>query len=109
MGAAKIVVGLILLFVLLVGSAMVAGATFLRGDEIAFASYRDLNPDIFLVDVDHGLTRNLTDNRAYDVMPAWSPDGDWIAFASDRDGKRHIYVMDALGEHLRRLTDDDNS
>ncbi len=94
---------------LLVGGAMLAGTSFLRGGEIAYASYYDFNPDIFLIDVDHGLTRNLTHNAAYDVSPAWSPDGRWIAFASDRSGRRSIYVMDALGGSVRRLTTDDGS
>src|SRR5664279_5259737 len=81
---------------LLILGARIAGATSLRGDEIAFVSYQDINPDIYLIDVNHGLTDDLTHNPAYDVSPVWSPDGAWIAFASDRDGRRDIYIMDAL-------------
>ena len=93
------------LSVLLVLAASVTGAIWLRGDEIAFVSYHDVNPEIVLLDVNHDLTRSLTPDGSYNVAPAWSPDGQWIAFASDREGKRSIYVMDALGGNLRRVSD----
>jgi len=48
--------------------------------------------------------RNLTNNPARDVRPAWSPDGTKIAFASDRDGNAEIYVVNADGSGLRNLT-----
>lgn len=90
---------------LLLGCALISGATWLHSDEIAFVSYRAINPDIVLLDVDHTMTHDLTHNGAYNVAPSWSPDGQWLAFASDRDGRRNIYVMDAAGGHLHRLTD----
>ena len=50
-----------------------------------------------------GQTR-LTNNAAFDIEPAWSPDGTKIAFASDRDGNVEIYVMNADGTGQTRLT-----
>ncbi|MBI1257310.1 MAG: hypothetical protein GC204_07555 [Chloroflexi bacterium] len=91
--------------VLLLVCARIAGATWLSSDEIIFVSYRAINPDLVLLDVDHDLTHTLTRDNAYNVAPAWSPDGQWIAFASDREGRRSIYLMDAIGGNLRRLTD----
>jgi TolB protein len=88
----------------LLGGAVAAGSTWLRGEEIAYVSYRELNPDIYITDLAHDLTYNLTRSSAYDVTPAWSPDGKWIAFASDRDGRRNIYVTDVTGKTVRRLT-----
>ena len=41
----------------------------------------------------------LTDNRATDYDPAWSPDGEKITFISNRDGNDEIYTMDADGSH----------
>jgi len=40
--------------------------------------------DIFLVQRD-GLWRNLTQSGAYDLFPAFSPNGDYLAFVSDRE------------------------
>lgn len=89
---------------LLTGIVEVTAASWLRGDEIAFVSYRNYNADIYVIDVAHGLIYNLTNDDSYDVAPAWSPDGEWIAFASNRDGSRNIYVSDRLGRDVRRLT-----
>ena len=46
---------------------------------------------LFVVDVESGETRQLTDGDCDDHMPAWSPDGERIAFVSDRseDPRRH--------------------
>src|ERR1700704_473184 len=48
--------------------------------------------------------KNLTDSKATNSYPAWSPDGKQIAFASDRDGVMNIYVMDADGKNVKALT-----
>lgn len=49
---------------------------------------------------------NLTQSRAFDHDPAWSPDGTRIAFVSERDGNSEIYAMDSGGSGLTRLTND---
>jgi tol-pal system beta propeller repeat protein TolB len=76
------------------------------GRRIAFISYRDGKGEIYVVDVDEGNLRNLTNYpAANDIEPAWSPDGGKIAFVSDRaNGVADIYVMDADGRNPRRLT-----
>jgi Tol biopolymer transport system component len=48
--------------------------------------------------------RPLTNDRAWDGRPAWSPDGKTILWPSAREGKSAIYVMDADGKNVRRLT-----
>ena len=50
-----------------------------------------------------GLT-NLTQNKASNTHPAWSPDGRQIAFASTLAGGSQIYVMNADGSGLEQLT-----
>ena len=77
---------------------------------IAFASDRDWNWEIYVMDNDGGNQRNLTNNPADDRSPSWSPDGQRILFASDRDRDKdghfnyEIYVMDADGGNQRNLT-----
>jgi Tol biopolymer transport system component len=58
------------------------------------------------MDADGGNQERLTDNRAYDDYPTWSPDRENIAFVSDRAGGwPQIYVMDARGKRAIKLTD----
>ena len=56
------------------------------------------------MDINTKESRRLTNHRATDVDPAWSPDGQWIAFRSTQDGIGGIHVMNADGEKQRALT-----
>ena len=75
---------------------------------IAFASDRDGNMEIYVMDADGGNPRRLTNSLFFDDrQPSWSPDGKRIAFSSDRKGdlqNYEIYVMDADGGNQQRLT-----
>ena len=73
--------------------------------EIAFASDLDGDFEIWLMNADGNLPRQLTDNAAMDISPAWSPDGSRLAFISNRDGNDELYTMNADGSNVRRLTD----
>jgi Tol biopolymer transport system component len=72
--------------------------------KIAFASDRDGNYEVYVMDADGSNQTRLTSNSAYDSYPSWSPDGLKITFASDRDGNREIYVMNADGSDQTQLT-----
>ena len=82
--------------------------------QIAFASQRDGNHEIYVMDADGGNQRNLTNDLHLDWDPSWSPDGKRIVFVSQRDGHfrsrfgitSEIYVMDADGGNQRNLTND---
>jgi TolB protein len=62
------------------------------------------NTDIYVVSKDGKNVKRLTDNKAIEVSPAWSPDRKQLAFASDRSGQQQIYVMDVESGDVRRLT-----
>jgi Tol biopolymer transport system component/formylglycine-generating enzyme required for sulfatase activity len=71
---------------------------------VAFASERDGNVDIYVMNADGSGSQRLTTNEGDDLQPAWSPDGSRIAFVSERDGNADIYVMNADGSDPQRLT-----
>ncbi len=75
-------------------------------DQIAFASNRAGNYEIYLMNMDGSGVRRLTENEKDDVAPVWSPDGKKILFQSYRDGQSEIYVMDINGDNQTRLTQD---
>ena len=73
---------------------------------IVFASDRDGNFEIYVMDADGGNQENLTNHPAFDSQPDWSPDGTKIAFYSSRDGRPgQVYVMDADGKNVIKLTE----
>ncbi|MCC6803086.1 MAG: PD40 domain-containing protein [Anaerolineae bacterium] len=76
------------------------------GKQIIFASDRDGNSEIYIVNVDGSNLRRITNDPADDMDPTWSPDGSQIAFVSERGDNTDIYVMDASGGSLQRLTYD---
>jgi Tol biopolymer transport system component len=88
------------------------------GDEIAFLSNREPDPDannnsdIFAVDM-HGEVRRITDTQGCEYEPSWSPDGKWIAYtATQRDvttidsvaEDTHVWLISAAGSSRRELT-----
>jgi len=71
--------------------------------KIAFASDRDGNFEIYVMNPDGSGQIRLTNDPAEDVQPAWSPDGTRIAFVSNRAGTNDIFIMDADGTNVARL------
>jgi len=60
--------------------------------------------DIFVSRADGSGIRQLTNDRANDRNPVWSPDGRQIRFMSNRDGKNQIWSISPDGSGLQRLT-----
>jgi Tol biopolymer transport system component len=64
------------------------------GTEIAFASQRTGNWDIFRISVHGGDVLPMSGNVGDDQDPSWSPDGTQIAFGSKREDQlSDLYVM----------------
>jgi len=74
------------------------------GRKLAIVMSSGGNTEIFSVERGGGGLERLTNNKAIDVSPTWSPDGNRLAFVSDRTGSPQVYVMNADGSDERRLT-----
>ncbi|MGD8584272.1 MAG: hypothetical protein PVJ75_02880 [Chloroflexota bacterium] len=71
---------------------------------ILFTSDREVNNDIFIMDLDGGNPINLTSNSASDIQPVWSADGEWLAFTTDRTGNLEVFVLPSAGGEALNLT-----
>ena len=74
-------------------------------DRIAFASTRDGDYEIYVMDTQGENVTQITNNKHHDYLPQWAPDGTKIAFTSVRDEGRQVWIVDVpSGENLKRLT-----
>lgn len=62
------------------------------GDRIAFASNRGGHWDLYLLDLQTGVTTQLSNDAAYDGKPSWSSDGIWLAYERYDDENLEIYI-----------------
>jgi len=73
--------------------------------KIAFTSFRDGNPEIYVMNSDSTNQLRLTNNAGVDDHATWSPDGTKIAFVSDRPGGGFaIFTMNADGTNKAEIT-----
>jgi Tol biopolymer transport system component/imidazolonepropionase-like amidohydrolase len=83
------------------------------GSEIVF----DFLGDIYVMPIagadgdGGGVPEKITEGRAWDMHPSFSPDGKWIAFSSDRTGKNkkagdNIWIIEREGGRLRQITNE---
>jgi Tol biopolymer transport system component len=74
------------------------------GNQIVFDSRAEGNADIYVVSVDGGSPKRLTNDPTEDVVPSWSSNGRSIYFASRRTGRFEIWKMAASGGDATQVT-----
>ena len=74
-----------------------------KGDLVVF----DLLGDIYVMPISGGKATPLTQGRALDIQPRFSPDGEWVSFTSDRNGADNIWVMRTDGSDARAISNED--
>jgi Tol biopolymer transport system component len=60
--------------------------------------------EIYVIDADGGIPRNVTNSTSDDVVANWSRDGQWIYFASNRSGTFQVWKMSSEGGNAVQLT-----
>jgi TolB protein len=81
------------------------GALSPDGTALAVTLSFDGNSEIYLLSpTDGSIMARLTNNRAEDLEPTWSPDSAQIAYVSDQSGGPQIYVMNRDGTGQHRVT-----
>jgi len=76
------------------------------GRLVIFSSNRSGNIDLWIVDRQTGVLRQLTDDDANDWDPAFTPDGQSVMWSSDRSGVMEIWMAAADGSRAHRITND---
>ncbi|HSX90583.1 MAG TPA: Tol-Pal system beta propeller repeat protein TolB [Pseudomonas sp.] len=74
------------------------------GRRIAYVSFEQKRPRIFVQHVDTGRREQITNFEGLNGAPAWSPDGNRLAFVLSKDGNPEVYVMDMGSRQLRQVT-----
>ncbi|MGB3976507.1 MAG: BamA/TamA family outer membrane protein [bacterium] len=76
------------------------------GRFVAYAAWVGMQSDIFIMDLETGKTRNLTNDQHVDRTPYWSPDGSWIVYSSERQGQFDLMLIDVHTGQFRPLISD---
>jgi Tol biopolymer transport system component/predicted amidohydrolase len=64
----------------------------------------ELLGDLYTLPVTGGEATRITSGQAYDMQPAFSPDGKKLVFISDRNGSENVWVSNADGTKPRAIT-----
>jgi Tol biopolymer transport system component len=75
------------------------------GREVLYVSSRTGAEDLWVIDVESGVKRQLTNDLRRDYAGAWSADGKWVAFQSERGRQADIWLVAASGGEAHRVTD----
>ncbi|MBN2031421.1 PD40 domain-containing protein [bacterium] len=76
------------------------------GSQIAYVSWQNDNPDIYIMNSDGSNQRQLTYSDMRDEHPCWSPFGDYIVFTSRRymELDFDIFIMNSNGCNQKPLS-----
>lgn len=75
-------------------------------EQVAFASWREGDKDLYLIDLAGKELTQLTQDPADSESPAWHPDGQRLVFVHWVDWDADLYEMDVASGQTTRLTDD---
>ena len=101
---------LIFLLIMPIFSVIAAtGAGTRINGKIVFASDRDGNYEIYVMNADGSGQTRLTTSNYDDKWPSWSPDGTKIIFLRDLGGNWEIYAMNVDGSGQTRLTNNNQA
>ncbi|HPC72958.1 MAG TPA: Tol-Pal system beta propeller repeat protein TolB [Syntrophales bacterium] len=76
------------------------------GKRLSFVSYRDGNPQGYLMDVHRRTTQKIASYPGLNLPSSWSADGKRMLVTLSKDGSEDIYMMDVPGGSLKRLTNE---
>lgn len=73
------------------------------GKWMAFTSYRDGNPDLYIRNLSQGQETKIA-KQGINITPAWTPKKSELAATLSFSGDQEIYLLTAAGKIIKRLT-----
>ncbi len=86
------------------GSLNLAPSWSRDGTRIAYTSYRDNNPDLWITNLRTGRHTKLSGRPGINVGASWAPDDQSLVLTLSKDGDSELYSLDDKGSILSRLT-----
>lgn len=77
-----------------------------EGSRIAYVSYKDGSPKVYLLDLLKGSRQLLSGSSGLNISPAWRPGTNEMALTLSKDGNPDIYLLSSEGKVIRKLVDD---
>jgi hypothetical protein len=74
------------------------------GKEVAFAAMRGAIGDLFIVNLDSGQIRNLTNDSFGDYAPTYAPDGKSIIYLARVSGNDKLFTIDIASGNKKQIT-----
>jgi TolB protein len=75
-----------------------------NGKEIAYVSFENKRSQIFIVNVETGQRRLISNYPGINGAPAWSPDGKKLAIVLSKGGSPKLYLVNLLNNSIKQLT-----
>lgn len=75
-----------------------------EGTRIAYLSFKDRYPFLYILDLPTGQSSLLSKEVGLNAAPAWAPDGNALAMVLSKDANAEIYLVQADRSEKRRLT-----
>src|SRR5258708_2732516 len=75
-----------------------------HGKSLAFAGLRNAVADIFIIDLETGDIKNLTNDSFADYAPTWAPDGKSIVYLARVSGNDKLFRIDLATGKKTQLT-----
>lgn len=74
------------------------------GQLVAYTSYRDGAPNIYVRDMFNGKEERITSGSGLALPGSWSSDGRYLALSQTQNGNNDLFLYDIKRKRLRRLT-----